>query len=72
MRVRSSVCAESLKSSQAARPIVVDAALTCAFEQGEGSVVGIEHHLLRFARVDPHEQHVAATKPDMGSLQSGR
>jgi hypothetical protein len=52
--------------------VVVDAALACALEQGEGPVVGVEHHLLRLARVDPHERHAAVTKPDMGSLHGHR
>ena len=30
--------------------------------------MGVEHHLLRLARIDPHEQHAAVTKPDMGGL----
>jgi hypothetical protein len=52
--------------------VVVDAALACALEQSEGSIVSVEHHLLRLAWVDPHEQHAAVTKPDMGSLHSHR
>src|SRR6202167_442363 len=52
--------------------VVVDSALASALEQSEGSVVSVEHHLLRLAWVDPHEQHAAVTKPDMGSLHSHR
>ncbi len=52
--------------------VVVDAALACALEQGEGPVVGVEHHLLRLARINPHEQHPAVTKPYMGGLHDDR
>ena len=52
--------------------VVVDAAPASAFEQGEGSVVGVEHHLLRLARIDPHEHHAAVTEPDMGGLHDDR
>ena len=31
-----------------------------------------EHHLLRLARIDPHEQHPAVTEPDMGGLHDHR
>src|SRR5260370_1319472 len=48
------------------------AALECALEQSGGWVVGVEHHLLRLARVAPHEQHAAVTKANMGSLHSRR
>ena len=41
-------------------------------EQGERPVVGIKHHLLRLARIGPHEQHAAVTQPDMGGLHSHR
>jgi hypothetical protein len=34
--------------------------------------VGIEHHLLRLARIGPHEQHPAVTEPDMGGLHNHR
>ena len=50
--------------------VVVDTALTCALEQGECPVVGIEHHLLRLARIGPYEQHAAVTEPGMGDLHS--
>jgi len=52
--------------------VVVDTALACALEQGECPVVGIEHHLLRLARIGPHEQHAAVTEPGMGDLHSHR
>src|SRR5215217_6488397 len=52
--------------------IVVDAAPAGALEQGKGPVVGIEHHLLRLARIGPHEQHAAVTEPDMGDLHDHR
>src|SRR5258708_31480726 len=51
---------------------VVDAAPASALEPGEGRVVGVEHHLLRLARINPHEQHPAVTKPYMGGLHDDR
>ena len=42
------------------------------FEQRKGSVMGIEHHLLRLARIGPHEQHPAVAKPDVGDLHGHR
>ena len=32
----------------------------------------VEHHLLRLARIGPHEQHAAVTQPGMGGLYSHR
>jgi hypothetical protein len=52
--------------------VVVDAAPASALEQGEGPVVGVEHHLLRLARIDPHKHHAAVTEPDMGGLHDDR
>src|SRR5271155_3943213 len=52
--------------------VVVDAASAGPLEQREGPVVGIEHHLLRLARIDPHEHHAAVTEPDMGRLHDDR
>ena len=52
--------------------VVVDAASAGPLEQREGAVMGIEHHLLRLARIGPHEQHSAVAKPDMGSLHDHR
>ena len=43
-----------------------------ALEQGKGPVVGVEHHLLRLARIGPHEQHAAVAEPDMGHLHGDR
>ena len=43
-----------------------------ALEQRKGSVVRVEHHLLRLARIGPHEQHPAVTEPDMGGLHDHR
>jgi hypothetical protein len=63
---------ESLRLDDAELFLDWSAALACALEQGEGPVVGVEHHLLRLARVDPHERHAAVTKPDMGSLYGHR
>src|SRR5438309_7157198 len=52
--------------------IVVDAAHAGALEQSECPVVGIEHHLLRLARIAPHKQHPAVAEPDMGGLHNHR
>ena len=48
--------------------VVVDAASAGPLEQSKGSVVRVEHHLLRLARIGAHEQHPAVTKPNMGDL----
>ena len=34
--------------------------------------MGIEHHLLRLARISAHEQHPAVAEPDMGYLHGDR
>src|SRR5262245_39470558 len=52
--------------------VVVDAALAAAFEQRERPVVGVEHHLLRLARIGPHEHHPAVAEPDVGDLHNHR
>ena len=52
--------------------VVVDAAPAGALEQDEGSVVRVEHHLLRLARIGAHEQHPAVTEPNMGDLHDHR
>src|SRR6516164_1787600 len=52
--------------------VVVDAASTGPLEQREGTVVGIEHHLLRLARIGAHEQHPAVAEPDVGDLHGHR
>jgi hypothetical protein len=51
---------------------VVDAAPAGALEQRERSVVRVEHHLLRLARIGAHEQHAAVAEPDMGDLHDHR
>ena len=43
--------------------VVVDPALAVAAEEREGALVGVEHHLLRLARIGAHEHHAAVTKP---------
>ena len=43
-----------------------------ALEEGERPVVGVEHHLLRLARIGPHEQHAAVAEPDVGDLHGHR
>src|SRR3984885_1565271 len=52
--------------------VIVDATSASAFEQGKCPVVGVEHHLLRLARVSPHKQHPAVAEPDMGGLHDHR
>src|SRR6478736_2330859 len=52
--------------------VVVDAALACALEQGECPVVGVEHHLLRLARISSHKQHAAMAEPDVRHLHGHR
>ena len=52
--------------------VVVDAASAGPLEQRERPVVGIEHHLLRLARIGAHEQHAAVAEPDMGDLHGHR
>ncbi len=52
--------------------VVLDAALACTLEQRKCPVVGIEHHLLRLARIGTHEQHPAMAEPDMSGLHSHR
>jgi hypothetical protein len=48
--------------------VVVDPARAGAAEEGEGLVVGVEHHLLGLARIGPHERHPAVAQADMGDL----
>ena len=48
--------------------VVVDPAGARPAEEGEGLVVRVEHHLLRLARIGPHEQHPAVAEPDMRHL----
>jgi hypothetical protein len=52
--------------------VVVDAARAGALEEGEGPVVGVEHHLLALARIGPHEQHPAVAEPDVSDLDRHR
>jgi hypothetical protein len=52
--------------------VVVDPARAGALEEGEGPVVGVEHHLLRLARVRTDEQHPAVAEPDMRDLHRHR
>ena len=34
--------------------------------------MGIEHHLLRLARIGPHKEHPAVTQANMGHFDGGR
>ena len=52
--------------------VVVDAALGRALEEGERPIMGIEHHLLRFARIGADERHAAMTEPDVRDLHNRR
>jgi hypothetical protein len=52
--------------------VVVDAPDAGSLEQGEGPVVGIEHHLLRLPRIGPHEQHPAVAEPHVSHLHGHR
>jgi hypothetical protein len=53
--------------------VVVYAARAGALEEGERPVVGVEHHLLRLARICPYKQHPAVAQPDMRHLhRNGR
>ena len=52
--------------------VVVDAARAGPAEEGKGPVVGVEHHLLRLARIGPHEHHADVAKPDVGNLHDHR
>ena len=52
--------------------VVVDAAPARALEEGERPIMGIEHHLLRLARIGARERHSAVTEPNMGDLDGHR
>src|SRR6478736_1152152 len=52
--------------------VVVDAASAGTLEQREGPVVGVEHHLLRLARIGPREQHAAVAEPHVRHLHGHR
>ncbi len=41
-------------------------------EEGERPVVGVEHHLLRLARIGPHIEHPAMAKPHVRDLHRHR
>jgi hypothetical protein len=52
--------------------VVVEAAPADAPKKREGALVGVEHHLLRLARIGAHEHHPAHGKPDVGDLRRRR
>ena len=52
--------------------VVVDAAAAGSLEQSEQPIMGVEHHLLRLARIGANEQHPAMTEPDMSDLHDHR
>ena len=41
-------------------------------EQRKRAVVGVEHHLLRLARIGAHEHHAAVAEPEVGDLHGRR
>ena len=48
--------------------VVVDAPRAGALVEGEGPVVGVEHHFLALARIGPHEGHPAVAEPHVRDL----
>ena len=52
--------------------VVIQAACAGALEKGERSLVGVEHHLLRLARVGAHEHHPAVAEPNVRHLHRRR
>jgi hypothetical protein len=52
--------------------VVVDAADTGALKETECSIMRVEHHLLRLARVGARKQHPAVAQPDMCHLHRYR
>jgi len=52
--------------------IVVHAARTRAFEERERPFVGVEHHLLRLARIGADEHHAAVAEADVRDLHDRR
>ena len=52
--------------------VVVDAARAGALEEREGAGMGVEHHLLAFARIDPHKRHPAMAQTHMRGLHHHR
>jgi hypothetical protein len=49
--------------------VIVDAARAGALEEGEGTIMRVEHHFLRFARISAKEKHPAMAEADMRDLQ---
>ena len=52
--------------------VVVDAARTGAPEERERPLVGVENHLLRFARIDAREHHTAVAEANVRDLHDRR
>ena len=52
--------------------VVVDAARAGALEEGESPIMGVEHHLLRLARIGPRKHHPTVAEPDMRDLHRRR
>ena len=52
--------------------VVVDAARAGALEQREGALVGVEHHLLRLARIGANEHHAAVAQAHVRDLHGHR
>ena len=51
--------------------IIVNAVRAGAFKESEGTVMRVEHHLLRLARIGSDKEHPAMTEPDMCYHQWG-
>jgi hypothetical protein len=52
--------------------VVIDSARTGPLEEPERPLVGVEHHLLRLARISAHEHHPAVAEAQMRDLHDRR
>jgi hypothetical protein len=52
--------------------VVVHAPPASALEERKRPLVGVEHHLLRLARIGAHEHHAAVAKTDVRDLHDRR
>ena len=48
--------------------VVINPARAGALEEGEGAFVGVEHHLLRLARIGADDEHAAVAEPHVRAL----
>ena len=51
--------------------VVVQSAFGDAAKRFEGMVMGIEHHLMRLAKIRPQKKRTAVTQLEVGDLQLG-